>query len=202
MPINRKFLFDRSRGDLFDGRLKQAQVEGIAAILDEWEAAMPEADDRWLAYMLATAHHETGRTMQPIREWGSNRYFFDMYDKDGRRPEVARRLGNTQAGDGVRFCGRGYVQLTGRANYAKYAALLKLDLLGEPDLTMQAPVAVRILFHGMTEGTFTGRKLASYFSPQVEDWRNARRIINGLDKADLVASYGKQYYAAISYTTG
>ena len=52
----------------------------------------------------------------------------------------------------------------------------------------------------MMEGWFTGKKLSNYFDLQKEDWRNARRIINVLDKADLIASYGKQYYAAISHT--
>ena len=54
----------------------------------------------------------------------------------------------------------------------------------------------------MTKGIFTGKKFADYFSPQKEDWVNARRIVNGLDKANSIADYGKRYYAAISYTTG
>jgi len=53
----------------------------------------------------------------------------------------------------------------------------------------------------MMEGTFTGVRLSTYFNPNKDDWMNARRIINGLDKANLIAGYGKSYYAAISYTT-
>ena len=59
-----------------------------------------------------------------------------------------------------------------------------------------------ILFEGMILGTFTGKKFADYFSPTKEDWTGARRIINGTDKKELIASYAKRYYAAISYTTG
>jgi hypothetical protein len=51
------------------------------------------------------------------------------------------------------------------------------------------------------EGSFTGVKLANYFSSDKDDWVNARRIINGLDKANLIAAYAKSYYAAISHTT-
>jgi hypothetical protein len=54
----------------------------------------------------------------------------------------------------------------------------------------------------MTRGTFTGKKFSDYFAADADDWINARRIINGKDKANLIAGYGKQYYAAISYTTG
>jgi hypothetical protein len=68
MPINRQFFFDQTRITLFDGSLKAPQVEGLTAIPDKWEAESPNDDDRWLAYMLGTAHHETGRTMQPVRE--------------------------------------------------------------------------------------------------------------------------------------
>ncbi|MDQ3063498.1 MAG: hypothetical protein M3R14_11670 [Acidobacteriota bacterium] len=57
------------------------------------------------------------------------------------------------------------------------------------------------MFYGMTNGSFTGKKLSDYFNPNKGEWVSARRIINILDKANLIAGYGKQFYAAISYTT-
>lgn len=62
--------------------------------------------------------------------------------------------------------------------------------------------AIPIMFIGMKEGIFTGKKFADYFSPTKEDWVSARRIINGLDKANTIAGHAKKYYGAISYTTG
>ncbi len=66
--INRPFFYDRVRVTLFGGRLQPPQVQGLEAILDHWEKTSAAKDDRWLAYMLATAFHETARTMQPVRE--------------------------------------------------------------------------------------------------------------------------------------
>lgn len=201
MGINRDFFFSQVRLTLFNGGLTQKQTSGLTTFLDWWEANLKDSDDRWLAYVLATAHHEVDMKMQPIKEYGNARYFFNMYDKEGQRPATARALGNTQRGDGVRFHGRGFVQLTGRRNYQDWSDRLGVDLVGNPDLALQTPIAVRIIFEGMRLGTFTTRKLADYFSPSRADWVNARRIINGVDKAQTIKGHALKYYAAISYTT-
>ncbi len=198
--INRKFFFDTVRLTLFGGRLRQGQVKGLVAFLDFWEANHSKKDDRWLAYILGTAHHEVDRKMQPIKEYGGKAYFKRMYDIEGDRPRVARVLGNTQPGDGVRFHGRGFVQITGRKNYEDWAVRLNVNLIDNPDLALDIDVATRIIFGGMMDGTFTGKKLSHYFTGEKEDWRNARRIVNGTDRADLIADHAKRYYRAISYT--
>ncbi len=201
--INRRFFFEECRARLFDGRLSGAHVKGLDGILNHWEASYAECDDRWLAYALATAHHEVDRTMKPIREYGGSRYFKRMYDITGDRPHVARRLGNLAEGDGALFSGRGFVQLTGRANYAEWQERLGIDLTSgaaAADRVLSLPVATRILFEGMIAGTFTGRRLSHYFDEVREDWEGARRIINGRDKKALIAGYARSYYAAISYT--
>jgi predicted chitinase len=151
--------------------------------------------------MLATAHHETDRTMQPIHEYGSKARLKKLYDIQGERPQTAASFGNTTPGDGVKYCGRGFVQLTWKNNYAAMCEPTGVDLVADPDRAMETPVAAKVMFFGMTTGAFTGKKLADYFSKTKADWVSARRIINGTDKANLIAGYGQQYYAAISYTT-
>jgi putative chitinase len=200
--INRKFFFSHARSTLFGGALAQSQVEGLSAILDYWEEKHAKNDDRWLAYILATAFHETDQKMQPIHEYGSVKYFDERYGPPpvGKNPSLAKQLGNTQQGDGARFHGRGYVQLTGRTNYADWKKRLGIDLIGNPDLAATANAATKILLEGSILGTFTGKKLSNYFAPGKEDWVGARRIINGTDKANNIAGYGLKFYAAISYT--
>jgi putative chitinase len=199
--INRVFFFNQVRLDPFGGTLRQKQVEGLDALLNYWEAHYARKDDRWLAYVLGTAFHEVDKKMQPIKEYGSDAYFMRMYDITGDRPQVAQRLGNTQPGDGKKFPGRGFVQITGRRNYQDWKNRSGVDLIGHPEKALDLAVATEIIFEGMRLGTFTGKKLSDYFNPTTENWVQARRIVNGLDKAELIAGHAKKFYAAISYTT-
>lgn len=199
MAIDRKRFFDGVRSGPFPGKLTSGQVAGISAILDEWERR-GLSDLRWLAYMLATTKWETVHTMQPIKEMGGPAYLKKMYDVHGSRPSLARANGNVHPGDGVRYCGRGYVQLTWRNNYRRMGDLLKTPLEQNPDLAMRHDVAAGILFEGMLRaqsgrGDFTGKALEDYFNDKTTDWVNARRIINGTDKAHEIAAIAKQFYA-------
>lgn len=206
MSINRDFFFDQTRKSLFNGSLRQSQLDGIIAILDKWEAESPKDDDRWLAYMLGTTHHETGRTMQPVRET------FAATDDDaikrlekawlaGKLPWVKTPYWRRDA-EGKSWLGRGFVQLTHRTNYQRLGAAIHVDLITDPDRAMDLDTAVSVLFVGMRNGLFTSAKLADFFNMSKETWVQARKIINGLESANRVESYAKTYYSAISYTVG
>lgn len=184
--MNRKVFFGAVR-PLFGGSLSQGQVDGIEALLAA-TAALPVTHR---AYLLATAKHETADTMRPIVEYGGRKYF-DKYDTG----KLAAALGNTPAadGDGYLYRGRGYVQVTGRANYGKAGLALGLDLLRHPDMALHPTVASQILVRGCSEGWFTGKKLGEYLPG---DYRNARRVVNGTDRADLIAGYARQFEIAL-----
>jgi putative chitinase len=171
------------------GRLKQGQVTGIELLGRHMEADPAITDLRWAAYMLATVKHECADTWQPILERGSRAYF----DKYETGTSLGRRLGNAEAGDGWRYRGRGYVQITGRANYARLTQALKLgpeaDLVADPEQTLRPAIAYRIMSVGMRRGLFTGKKLSDYIGPGGCDYKNARRIINGVDQAQRIAEY-------------
>ena len=102
-------------------------------------------------------------------------------------------LGNTQPGDGVRFKGRGYVQITGRTNYQKYSSILGFDLTGNPELVENPEIAVQILIDGMQYGRFTGVGLSRYINDHKTDFYNARRIVNGTDRANAIADIAYKY---------
>lgn len=177
------------------GRLTAAQVEGTEAILHAWRDAGC-SDRAQLAYMLATAWHETAATMQPVAERGGDAYKARLYDVTGSNPDRARRMGNDRPGDGVRYAGRGYVQLTWKNNYTLAGEKLGIDLVADPDLALQSPIAARILVAGMLEGWFTGRPLDRYVAGERIDYVGARRVVNGTDRAVLIAGYADAFSAA------
>jgi putative chitinase len=193
MKLNRKHFFDTVRVGLFKGKLNQSQVQGMESILITWETE-GLTDLRWLAYMMATTFHETAKTMQPIEEYGKGKGY--RYGKKIKRSGIPYSLPDKI------YYGRGYVQLTWYENYENMGRLLGVDLLNNPDLALQPVIASKIMFEGMTKGNsnfgdFTGKSLENYFNDKKEDWVNARRIINGTDKAELIAGYGKKFFAAL-----
>lgn len=201
MTINRKTFFATIRTALFGGRLSTAQVAGMTAVLDAWETSRAGGERRWLAYMLATAFHETAATMQPVRETLAAT---DAAAAARLESAWARgRLGSVKTpywrpdANGKHWLGRGLVQLTHKANYERMAAETGIDLVAEPGRAMEMEVAVAILFAGMEKGLFTGRRLADYLAAGRSDWTNARRIINGLDRAADVAGYARAFYGAL-----
>lgn len=174
-------LLERLRAD--DG-LRQAATEACEGLPDT------SAEDlllRWWAYMLATTKHEVGDTWEPIAERGDVLYLL----KYESTTKIGQALGNTLVGDGQRFKGRGYCQITGRGNYAQFSKLLGVNLVGNPELALQPETAYQIMSRGMRDGLFTGKNLLRYIHPAGCDYVAARRIINGQDKAVEIAAYAK-----------
>ncbi|MGX7926445.1 hypothetical protein ACWPMX_07715 [Tsuneonella sp. HG094] len=191
--------FDTMReGRILGPTLSADEVSGCEAII----AACRGWPLSWTAYALATAYHETAGTMQPIKEHGGAAYFRRMYDPQGARPQVARRLGNTVEGDGVKFAGRGYVQLTGRANYARAQDKLGAPFVSDPDLAMQPGHAAAIMREGMRDGWFTGKSLKTYLPESGKathaQFKDARRIINGTDRAADIATYAVEFQKGLT----
>jgi predicted chitinase len=111
--------------------------------------------------------------MQPIEEYGRGR---------------GRAYGAPDVATGQTYYGRGYVQLIWKTNYAKTAALTGVDLVNHPELALEPKIAALIMFEGMKGGLFTGIGLGRYFSVTADDPVNARRVINGSDRAEEIAT--------------
>lgn len=170
-----------------DRKLDQPQVDGMTAILD----VMTGQPLAWTAYALATAWHETNGTMQPVREayWMSE----------------AWRKRNLRYWP---WYGRGYVQLTWQENYAKADLKLGLDgsLIANADRALEPRISAGILLRGMIEGWFAGdrngrhtfeRHLPATGTATRTQYMEARRIINGMDKADLIEDYAQAFERAL-----
>lgn len=108
--------------------------------------------DAGIVAALATISVET-RSFLPVREsfWLSeaarNKYFTDMYDIKGKNPAKAKELGNILAGDGIKFCGKGFVQTTGRTNHKALSAEVGVDLEKYPDYLLKPGPAATALAH-------------------------------------------------------
>jgi putative chitinase len=92
------------------------------------------------AAFLAQLAHESGQLRFMEELWGPT----SAQTRYEPVTTLATTLGNTQPGDGKRFKGRGPIQITGRANYRRYGALLAVDLETEPQLAAKPELAFRI----------------------------------------------------------
>ena len=162
-----------------------------------------------VAYMLATARHETyqfttGEYFSEKPEVGGISYF-DKYDPvlapTAALRLIAKKNGNTEEGDGFKYRGRGCVHLTWKNNYIKFSNILGVDFVGDPDAAGIFKHAVPIMIIGMKSGLFTGSKISAHINSKSINYRSARRVINGLDEADLIASYATKMQAILSETS-
>lgn len=185
--IDLKVFFDEVRSSLFNGKLTASQVQGMEAKIKAFqEAGFPLS---WAAYAMATSYHETARRMIPVRE--------------GLSASDAWRRKNLRY---YPWYGRGDVQLTWEENYRKADKELGLGgkLINNLDLALDPDISANIMVKGMTEGWFSadtqGRHTLARHLPNEEEtvgrFTNARRIINLMDKAMLIASYAMKFQEA------
>lgn len=170
---------------MFGGKLAQQQVDGVTVLIDAMGAAGWSV--AWAAYGFATAAHETNRTMQPVREayWLS---------EDWRKEKLRYWP----------WYGRGYVQLTWERNYRRADDELDLDgtLIANADRALEPKIAAEIMVKGMEEGWFAeGHSLPAHLPVErgtFAQFTDARRIINGTDKAADIAALAMHFQDALS----
>ena len=188
--MNLKAFFTSIR-PIFGGQLTEAQVDGINTILAAWKAH-GDGNPRHLAYILATAKHETAHTMQPVRE--------TLASTDAKAKEILTKSFNAGKLTWVKkdywssgFFGRGFVQITHKGNYEYAGNKLGVDLVSDPSKALDPTIAATILVRGTLEGWFTGKKLSDFSS-----FADMRRVVNGVDRAQAIAAYADAFLAAIN----
>jgi len=130
-----------------------------------------------IAYVIATAEHETGRTYKPVIEayWLS---------EDWRKKNLDRYYP---------YYGRGYVQITWDYNYEKFSKLLGRDFLANPNELLDKNISLFILVYGMSIGGFSGKRLGTYVNKNDKDFYRARQVVNGRDKAEHIARLAEKW---------
>jgi Chitinase class I len=134
-------------------------------ILEKHLLAAGLSSDKTAVAVLATVAVETAHKFKPIHEEGGQQYFTHLY-------ENRHDLGNVEPGDGARFHGRGFIQITGRANYEHFGKLLKVDIVTDPDRALDPDISAQIAVQ-----FFIQRGLAPL--AQAGEWEHVRRRVNG-----------------------
>jgi len=182
--------------------IPQLTADHYNELFDAWDRDADLADLRWLAYVLGTAYHETGFVVRPIRETGRDEEadVMRLLEAAYVKGRIKKRYWVRET-NGKSYYGRGFVQLTWPENYKRVGEKIGLQtgLYDEPDVALERPSSVKIIYRGMIDGLYTaGHALPRYFAPGKDaDWVNARRIVNGYDKAEQIADYAKTYLSAL-----
>jgi hypothetical protein len=193
--------FSAVRQSLFGGRLTSDQVNGMTGILAAFDTVGDGMPDT-LAYAMATAYHETGRRMVPVREGfattdaGARRAVNALAARRGANSAVAR-YARPQPPYGHVYYGRGHVQLTWLENYERSSLDAGIDLVKHPDAMLDPVVSALILIVGLLDGRWNGRGHGLRHYLDRGDCREARRTVNILDKADEIADQAQRFLAAI-----
>jgi predicted chitinase len=160
--------------DFANGSNRQQTVDAIIAECHRQRVNL----DTQIAYILATAEHESNFT--PLREQVTV----------AREPQ-RRRLGYYP------YYGRGFVQLTHEGNYANYGRRLVVDMVSDPDLALQANIALFVLVHGVINGSF-GTALTHFVNAQQTDFVHARQSVNGMDRSQHIADLAQNWLRVLT----
>ena len=162
--------FSAIRKTLFPNGLTKGQVDGMEKTIAYWEEKWSRMPLDEMAYVLATIYHETGKVMRPVKEGGGQQYL--------------------RSKKYYPYIGVGLVQVTWSANWKRWG-------INSIEDGLSWPIALRATFEGMVTGAFTGKRLSDYIGKGRRDYVNARRVINGVDKAQLIAGYAEKFRAAL-----
>jgi len=183
MNFDRKRFFDGYRSQF--SKLTQGQVAGLETLLGFIEADQFLTDIRRVSYMLATIKHEADDKYEPIEEYGKGK---------------GKKYGRADPVTGLVYYGRGYTQTTWKENYLKLSVAWnklhpheEVDFVAHPELLLVPRYSYFGTSYAMRVGLYTGRKLSDYINENFCNYFQARRIINILDEAELIAGHAVKF---------
>lgn len=185
--MDRKLFYDKIRAHV---NLTTENVFGMEKLLDYAERFYGHLTAQWLAYIIATAWWESAQTMHPVKEayWLS---------EDWRKKNLRY----------YPWYGRGLIQTTWEVNYQNIAKAIGLPanfFTKDPDMLLMFEYALPALFVGMEKGVYTGKDLDDYMdlvdetdAEDLREYKQARRIVNGTDKADAIGKLALMFENAL-----
>ena len=191
--IDRKKFFDGYRREF--RRLSQSQVDALEFLLSGLEQSIDNGEITLEqgAYILGTIKHEVDDTYEPIEEYGKGK---------------GKPYGRINPTTGKAYYGRGYTQNTWLDNYRKLTKAWNdqhpdepIDFVKRPELLLQRKYAWWATVYAMRTGLYTGRKLRDYINARKTDHLNARRIVNLMDRASLIAGYAEDFETILREAT-
>lgn len=205
--IDRAYFFKQFRKRFYPIKEKEKYlIDRYERLFNYWDSKPQLTDLRWLAYVLATTYHETGRSIKAVREcFGkTDQASINCVTRLYRRGRIKRNYAAIDKKTGKSYFGRGHVQLTWAFNYKRMGKELgmKDKVYVNPDLALHPDTSVAIMSEGMIKGLFTGKRLSQYFNARTTNWGGARRIINGMDKYKLIGGYGRKFHATLRVIPG
>jgi len=199
-------------------RLDPRSFAAMQDVLNRWDTDPVLTDTRWLAYIVATVFWETGGLLHAVREGlcDTDECVLAHLEEQWRRRELRRRYWDPDPSTGQSYYGRGQVQLTHLANYARVGGKLEMGRLSEefaeferklvlqPDLALENDVSTAALVEGMVLGWYNtppGKGLAYYINEETSNDRQAyaeaRRTVNVLNKNQRIAQYAVEIHRFI-----
>lgn len=156
-------------------------IDADVAVLNEWAPKFGVNTPLRMAHFLAQIAHESGEL----------RYTEEI--ASGKAYEGRKDLGNTQKGDGVRFKGRGYIQITGRANYQAYqdSGYCVGNLMAHPEWLCKSPGRMKsalwffakkgcLKYADMDDPLMVTRKINGGYNGRAQRlyyWRKAKKVL-------------------------
>lgn len=200
--IDRAHFFKQFRSQFYPIKEKEKYlIDRYERIFNYWDSQSHLKDLRWLAYIMATTYHETGRKIKAVREcFGkTDAASIACVTRLYRRGRIKRNYARIDPKTGKAYFGRGHVQLTWDYNYKRMGKELGMadKVYTNPDLALHPDTSVAIMAEGMIKGLFTGKRLSQYFNKTSTNWGGARRIVNGMDKYKLIGGYGRKFQATL-----
>lgn len=169
--------FEKFYKEVLKTNLTDKTWKNVLFIISKVEDDPYWVDYRQLASFFAQCGHESMWGFAPIKEIRA-KYGTSLYNTQNKYWNSG-------------FFGRGIIQITFKSNYELLSKYVGLNLVASPDLALNPEVSYVIASKGMQLGLFTGKKLNDYINKSKCDYYNARRIVNGTDRAKDIEYYSK-----------